>query len=161
MANPKKCPDSKWLHRLAAGKVNADQEKQLAHHLEHCESCQTALDQINDLSGFVTPASQRPSRTISTDSNKLRERLQQIKSNTPANLSSTSGYMDVMPWLDESESGLARLGQFEVIEFVGRGGMGVVFKGFDTVLGTSCRDKTDVSSIADRWHSFPAILSGG
>ncbi|MEM8671960.1 MAG: serine/threonine-protein kinase [Planctomycetota bacterium] len=46
-------------------------------------------------------------------------------------------YTDVMPWLEPSESGVGMLREFDLIRFIGRGGMGLVFEAHDTKLQRS------------------------
>ena len=135
MAKKIKCPDAKWFERLAQGQVSEQQELQLSQHLESCSICQTTVDKLSDLSTYITDGQKSGSDPIHIESHNLRKKLADIKSNDPKkSISSKSGYMDVAPWLDPSKNGLGQIDEFELLEFVGRGGMGVVFKCLDKKL---------------------------
>ena len=133
-----RCPDPKWYRRLALGKVTPDQEKKLSGHLESCASCREVLEQLNDLSDFVGDTVGPEARTLVPDPglNRLHEQLEQIKEKgLHSSAEDTSGFMDVTPWLDVSAEGKpGSIHEFELLELIGRGGMGVVFKCWDTKL---------------------------
>ena len=136
MAKRIKCPDKKWFEKLADGSVNQEQEAQLTAHLDQCESCRESMDQLNDIGDLLGDTVNKSNPTIANESESFRERLAEIKSKEPTAQSSFAarGYMDVMPWIDESENHVGRIDEFELIEFVGRGGMGIVFKALDEKL---------------------------
>ena len=134
MAKKIKCPDAKWFLRLAQGQVTDTQEQQLSQHLESCSACQSVVDSLSDLSNYLSDRD-TDENPILIESNNLKQRLDEIKSKDPANsITANSGYMDVVPWMDSSDLGLGRIDEFELIEFIGRGGMGIVFKCLDTKL---------------------------
>ena len=129
-----KCPDQKWFTRLAEGKVTQAQEQKLSLHLEQCGKCQAIVEKLNDLSNFLGNTVSRSSPTVGPGSNQLHQRLDELKSECIADRRSANSYMDLMPWMEPAENGKARIHEFEVLEFVGRGGMGVVFKCMDAKL---------------------------
>ncbi len=134
MANKINCPDVKWFRLLAAGRLTSEQEKKLERHLEKCETCQRHVDELNDLSQFETDTAHRVSNIVNMDSKNLQNRLNVIKSEEPTELAKVNNYLDVQPWLQSSSRGVDQIAEFEIIDFVGRGGMGVVFKCLDTKL---------------------------
>lgn len=141
MASNIKCPNPKWFLRLAAGQVTEEQEQKLSKHLERCKNCQAEIEKLNDLSEFVGETAREESNiTLSSDSDRLNKQLQAIKEDSPVDNPKiqsgtvSSGYMDVMPWIESAEDCLGQVDEFKLLEFIGRGGMGVVFKCLDTKL---------------------------
>ncbi|MEM7454322.1 MAG: protein kinase [Planctomycetota bacterium] len=131
------CPDEKTIERLIDGNVSPEQEEQLAAHLNECDACRDRLDRLSSIDSIVEPGT-APVETgtiVSTGSDTFAEKLNEIRSARPAGSSALmSGYADVLPWMEESAEGIGIIGDFELTHFIGRGGMGLVFKARDRKL---------------------------
>jgi serine/threonine-protein kinase len=119
--------DSHRLRRLLVASSDAD-DPELASHLESCSSCREELERMAAESAWWSKAN----------------RILGESSHNTVNASVHSAPYDVRrPSLDATldfletsanVASLGRLGPYEVTEVIGRGGMGVVLKGFDIAL---------------------------
>ncbi len=132
------CPKLQWLVRMIDGKVSAQQEALLVSHLDNCASCQQRLVELEN------EQLRSELRRSSFDESKIKLRafestLAELRSERPrdAEASRLTPYADVVPWLGPSECGIGTLREFELMRFIGRGGMGLVFEAMDTKLQRS------------------------
>ena len=128
MTELESCPSPEMLEKLVDGLLNADLEAKLTLHLDSCERCREVVDGFGSVELINPP--------IRTDESKLfLSRLDKIRSNPPgASPSLNSGYVDVLPWLEHSETAIGKIAEFKLVRFIGRGGMGLVFEAFDEKL---------------------------
>ncbi len=151
------CPDTAELVELTRGTLGPEREQVLTNHLNDCPKCQAFLDaEQAEFLQNVPESAHEPDEP----SPLLWEKLRHLKQTTlvrPANQlnmesetrnlhapkrnpskahMSGSQYMDIAPWIDPPSSGAAigNLGPYELLEFVGRGGMGIVFRAKDPVV---------------------------
>lgn len=134
MANltSRRCPSPDVLRRLCAGGLRSQEEAAITDHIDRCKVCQSTLDEIGaclDATSGMTPHSEPL-----LDSNELRQRLQKLKEDLPAeSRHSVKTFTDLLPWLEPSGE-IGRIDEFDLLECVGRGGMGIVFRAHDKSL---------------------------
>jgi serine/threonine protein kinase len=147
MTTQSTCPESSRLQQLLDGAMPAQERVQLQEHLGACNSCQQALERLagappswpdmaQDLRDQVGSAP-KPSQA-------LRQLLDEVKADSERTIDSDEEAAKQENANDEADFAflqpsdrpgyLGRLGHYEVMAVIGRGGMGVVFRAFDTVL---------------------------
>ena len=142
MNRSRPCPDAARLERLAEGELPSGEQEELTRHLDACPDCQRGLEEV----AAGRPAWQRAVRHVD------RERLSPDSAFWPAlrQLEHEAGRDDAtraegdgepseevaLDFLGppEAEGSIGRLDRFDVVEVIGRGGMGVVLKARDACL---------------------------
>ena len=111
------------LEMLIFGDENSDQCDHIASHVENCQHCQAQLESITGSVEFDTDA---------------REMLSgiQIDETNDRSASEASAPIDIKSYLNPAGHPelLGRIGRYDIERFIGAGGMGVVFKGYDSEL---------------------------
>ncbi len=128
------CPDIQRLEQLLSDATAEAEQNELAAHLETCVACRKRLE---ELAGAVElPAEDLdPSGTFSPRLRKLVENLtlpptKTTVFNEPHEPEPSIDFLDPPQQPDQ----LGRLGEYEITEVIGHGGMGIVLKGHDPRL---------------------------
>lgn len=127
------CPTEADLRKLCLGGLDDDREQAFVEHLEQCAACRSTIERL--AAPLVGLTESLGSAVTDGDSLLLRERLDQLKLQRPSpRPSSTPQHQDLQPWIDEGDTDIGRVGHYDLIRCIGRGGMGVVFEAFDREL---------------------------
>lgn len=156
MNMPLPCPDSALLHVIRKGSISPEQEKEIEQHLEECAQCRAVVEMLSldDDSGLLTEASigEGEPLPIPPDVEAKLAELHQEEVNQVASqpLPADSVGEDVSEHSDAGSrdefvielcqpsptpGAVGRIGDYDLFERIGRGGMGVVYRGRDSRLG--------------------------
>ena len=142
MSKPSSCPDSSQLKALLESRLPADRQEELTRHLDSCEECQHDLELLATGAGTLPKCLKHIDREQPVADSAYWPAVQTLEKSQTLLLPSADtppaagGPAKLLHFLSPSENigHLGRLGQFEVVREVGRGGMGVVLHGIDDCL---------------------------
>ncbi len=133
------CPDEDILVALLDCDLNGSRDTEVADHVSVCKTCQQCLEtlvtrdlrsdlEFDQLSSHLCIEQDEPDFTLAED--LLRKITDTLTSCTQYELSWSLDFLAP----SDNPASLGRLGQYEIIELIGRGGMGIVLKGRDNKL---------------------------
>jgi hypothetical protein len=132
MSQPAACPDDDQLREYAAGRLRAESFSNVAAHLRSCLKCRLQVFAGEPTIEDDGPHSFRFDLTGDTldDSERISPRTDYDAKLNRDDADSAVRYL----FPDRQGESLGWLGNYEVEYELGRGGMGIVFKGFDPLL---------------------------
>ncbi len=135
------CPDPDVIRDLLNGNLPEAEQSELSSHFDLCPSCQQQFDAeasgpqfLGDVAGLCRDTDW-PHNTPTLD-RLIRDMPQQLSDAADEASVATWSTEAVSDFLDTSENAdhLGRLGSYEIVEVIGRGGMGIVLRGIDSRL---------------------------
>ena len=136
MPSPLDCPWTACWKALLGDTLPPDQREPYERHLESCPVCQGCLDQSEECRDALLQLARRTGdpTLAPTDATLIQvlDRLQEVK---PADRPVPAGPPDLYFLAPAGRPGvLGMLGEYEVQEVIGQGGMGVVLKAYEPAL---------------------------
>src|SRR5437660_4917856 len=120
------CPGERDLQAFARGELDAQAAAAMRAHVDDCTGCQETLAEIRQSLGLEEPMTHdielgAPTRDPPTQTDVPRPDLADARE---------------LPVLAPSTDpkAIGRIAAYEIYDLLGRGGMGIVFDAFDTVL---------------------------
>ncbi len=134
-----RCLADTEITRLLADDLTADEQVHVEAHLTDCGMCRSRIDLLDDIPEMQGIAGATTLLAM-TESPRLRVVMERLLiesqlSTCSANFTASAS-RDVLPILQPTTRPgfIGRLGDIEVLKVIGRGGMGVVFEGIDSIL---------------------------
>ena len=135
------CPAPDVIRDLLNGNLPETEQSELSSHFDLCPTCQQQFDAEASGPQFLGDVARLCS---DTDWKHNTPTLDRLMRDMPQQLSDAADEASVATWsteavtdfLDASKNAdhLGRLGAYEIVEVIGRGGMGIVLRGIDSRL---------------------------
>jgi hypothetical protein len=158
MAEKSRCPTKDQLENVMRGKADLSDVERISNHVESCPECEQTLQQINAADTLGDQMRAEAKRVDQPIEAAVRNLIEKVRVRSKPLSESTAAFEGNLPRTDgtlgftKSEAGcevdhdlhflspsqadgeLGRLGEYRVLKVLGKGGMGMVFKGHDPRL---------------------------
>jgi formylglycine-generating enzyme required for sulfatase activity len=124
MPEPSACPNTQHLEQFLAGKLNEGEQKALELHIEGCTSCQRSLEALLPTNRSWVEVLGKPNARAGDPS--------EVTQAGPTAAALEEDLLFLTP--SSKPHHLGRLGHYEVMELLGKGGFGTVLRAFDEKL---------------------------
>ena len=133
------CPQNEELQQLIAGSLSGERQQECVEHMDTCQCCQTKLEEIategTNLSQMVRNISEAEPGATSAYWPALKSvegAASQAQTLVAPKRTREVSLAFLQPASDSAY--LGRLGHFDIMRVLGRGGMGLVLEAFDSKL---------------------------
>ncbi|MFT5093533.1 MAG: serine/threonine protein kinase, partial [Porticoccaceae bacterium] len=135
------CPDPEVIRELLDGSLSESEQAELSSHFDLCSTCQQQFDTEASGPRFLGDVVELFS---DADWQQNTPTLDRLLRDIPQQLSDAADEASVATWSTEAVADflyptentdhIGRLGTYEIVEVIGRGGMGIVLRGIDSRL---------------------------